>query len=140
MKTFLSCAAFSACALLALPNTGNAAGPMPGLYEFTASSNLPVQPGEGAQQAPMRECITEATVGNIGRMANVPKDKNCEQVEKTDSGGKFSYKFRCTGPAKMEFAVSGTATTIVMYSSIEVGRGQAMQSTTSGKRIGDCKT
>ena len=132
------CVFVAACALTVLPLCAAADGLTPGLYEYSTTSNLPVAPAASALPAVGRECITERGLGGIDKLAKMQNSDTCTLLNKCDSGDLFSYRFACTGPLKMEYEVRGSATTITINSTVEISRGQSLQTTLTAKRVGDC--
>jgi hypothetical protein len=129
----------AASALLALPLISSAAGLTPGLYEYTMTSDMPVAPGGDARPQVRRECVTAASLENIGQLGLAPKGGNCQIRDMIESGGQFSYKVICPEPLKAETTVKGSATGIVINTTMSMGMGHTMKTSLTGKRIGDCK-
>jgi hypothetical protein len=141
MRRKAACRLFSASFLFALPLTAAAAGPTPGLYEYTIKMNMPGMPN-AANIPPqvVKNCVTAKDISGKG-YGVPPKDSDCRVKDVVESTGQFSYKIACTKPQKMDGAVKGTytATTMTMDMTMAMGSGGTMAQSTTAKRIGDCK-
>lgn len=135
MKTCLLSAVTAAGILMMQPAAAQA--PVPGnLWETTTQMEMPGMP------MAMRPRTQQACVAKNSDQPPIasPPDNNCEMTDVNSSGGKTTWKMKCTGKEPMtgdgEMAYQGKDSyTGKMTMTMDAG---TMTMKMSGKRLGDC--
>jgi len=144
MKQNAVCHVLVTAALIAVPLTAAAAGPAPGLYEYTMKMNMPSAPNMPNMPAQtLQHCVTAKDVA-AGKGYGAPQkgDNDCKVTDMAETSSTFAYKISCAKPEKLDGAVKGTytATGMTMDMTMTIpGMPGAMTQNITAKRIGDCK-
>jgi hypothetical protein len=122
---------------LSLSSTALAAATMmPGLWEITASIEMPGIPFQPPPQT-MQHCYTDEDV----KSEPVPANENCQITNLKTSGNKITWQLECKG----EMAGKGQGEIVFQGDSAYEGnatieaQGMIMVTKYKGRRIGECK-
>lgn len=132
-------------ALTALAATATFAAPpnmAPGLWEITTRTEMPGMPMAMPAQT-IRHCFRASDLKDT--RDSLPVDKECRIEDLSQSGNAVSWKMSCKtgggsmrGEGRITHDGQSYSGTVSLRGRVE-GQDVAMNSTYSGRRVGDCK-
>lgn len=128
----------------ALPVTAGTDKMQPGLWEYSTKMEMPGMPPMPPMVA--KQCMTQQDLdkkqtSSDESQKNLEKEKiECQTKNLMESPGKVSYDLVCTGKhaQSQHIDIKIAANAMEMVNTMDMG-GQKMKTTTTGKRVGDCK-
>ncbi len=124
----------------------------PGLWEYQMTMemagmpNMPGMPGMGGAPMTFKRCLTPEDARSPERAMQEEKaNQNCKREDFKQSGNRYTFTVRCTGPSagtgSGDFTMAEDHFEGTMMMKMTEGHmdGVEMKQKMSGKRIGDCK-
>jgi hypothetical protein len=129
-------------ALLAAPVAGLAQGLEPGEWQFTTTTRVAGMPKP--QTFNHTQCVRKEDASTMPWERNKPGQNDCKTTATKKSGDTVSWEVSCPksgmqghGSARIRSGSLESEMTMVME---QEGRKMEMQSKTTGKRLGPCKS